>query len=248
MRHRLIYAVHDLHYISNRKHCANYRADFEAIMYAITFIAESQKYCSHMANFTEALSVLKALRNSKLPKLSWAISQPSQCCDLVYIWIPVNCCVPGSENADKLAKFGAKSNQPLNNLRQRMVTMYNLLSRAEYCTHVRLRSGLIRLNAYMHNMKMSKSPKCSCTTKKSDIKAHTTSVPTFRTAPKRSVQHAAHLSKNYMGMLMTVHTMKRLLVVSGRYSIKTAISLIVSGSYSMNTAKLCTCSFLQRQH
>lgn len=49
------------------KYCIYYRAaQVEAIMEEITLIAVSQEDCSHVVILTESMSVLGAIRNSKL--------------------------------------------------------------------------------------------------------------------------------------------------------------------------------------
>jgi ribonuclease HI len=159
------------------KHCTNYRAEVEAIMQAITLIEESQEDCSHVVVLTDALSVLEALNNCRLPELSRAVSHVSHGRELALQWIPAHCGVPGNEQADSLAKLGAKRDQPQNTVRhEEKVTLikalmkpktaqddYHLLTRAEQVALVRLRTGHNRLNAHMHDkLKLSKSPLCSC--------------------------------------------------------------------------------------
>jgi len=67
---------------------------------------------------TDTLSVLQTLTNNKLPHLAKAMQLLlSNNCRLTLQWIPAHCGVPGNEQKDTLAKQGAQTVQPGDNLR-----------------------------------------------------------------------------------------------------------------------------------
>ncbi len=65
-----------------------------------------------MVILTDALSVLQALGNVKIPSLSRQLHTLCQKRRMSLQWILAHCVVPGNEKADKLAKLGAKGDQP----------------------------------------------------------------------------------------------------------------------------------------
>ena len=146
-------------------------------MQALTIIKESTEDCSRVVIITDALSVLEALLNCKLPSLSRILGQLCNTRRMALQWIPAHCGIPGNEKADKLAKHGAGGIQPQNNISyEEKVTViktmmkrrpakddYHLLDRQEQVTIFRLRTGHNRLNAHMHSkFKLCPSPQCSC--------------------------------------------------------------------------------------
>ena len=157
--------------------CSNYRAESEALMNAVKMVKDSVQQSSQVVFLTDALSVIQALTSNKLPQLAKALQQLSVNCRVALQWIPAHCGVPGNELADKLAKQGAKAEQPHASVSYReKVTIiktlmrprqekdaYHLLSRPEQVIMVRLRSGHNRLNAHMHTqLKLVPSPVCPC--------------------------------------------------------------------------------------
>ena len=150
--------------VATGKHCTNYKAEVEAIMQALTIIKESTEDCSQVIILTDALSVLEALLNCKLPSLSRILGQLCNTRRMALQWIPAHCGIPGNEKADKLAKHGAGGIQPQNNISYKekvtvIKTMmkrkpakddYHLLERQEQVTIFRLRTCHNRLNAHMH--------------------------------------------------------------------------------------------------
>jgi len=158
-------------------HCSNYKAESEALIQATAMIKDSTEKSSQVAFFTDALSVLEALTNSKVPQLANALQTLSTSCRVILQWIPAHCGVPGNEMADKLAKQGAQSEQPNASVSyQEKVTIiktlmkprqekdaYHLLDRPDQVKMVRLRSGHNRLNAHMYKkFKLVPSPTCPC--------------------------------------------------------------------------------------
>ena len=130
-----------------------------------------------MVFLTDALSVLQALDNNKLPQLAKALQQLSTSCRVTLQWIPAHCGVPGNELADKLAKQGAQKEQLNADVSyQEKVTIiktlmrprqekdaFHQLSRPEQVIMVRLRSGHNRLNAHMYRkFKLVPAPTCPC--------------------------------------------------------------------------------------
>jgi len=126
---------------------------------------------------TDALSVLQALGNSKLPVMSRAPNKLSRNIIVSLQWIPAHCGVPGNETADRLAKLGARGDQPTNAITYEEKTTviksllkpktanddYHLLDRWEQVIIFRLRTGHTKLNAHMFaKFKLSQSPLCPC--------------------------------------------------------------------------------------
>ena len=68
---------------------------------------------SQVVLLTDALSVLQAMTNNKLPQLEQALHN-IKCLRTVLQWIPSHCGVKGNEEADKMAKLGAKGEQQNN--------------------------------------------------------------------------------------------------------------------------------------
>ena len=66
-----------------------------------------------MVFLTDALSVLQAVTNNKLPQLEQALHN-IKCLRTVLQWIPSHCSVEGNEEANKMAKLGAKGEQKNN--------------------------------------------------------------------------------------------------------------------------------------
>ena len=159
------------------KHCTNYRAETEALMQAASIVQTSDNNSYQVVFLSDALSVLQAFQNNKLPHLTEALQSVARDRRVVLQWIPAHCGVPGNEQADRLAKQGAKEEQPENSnsyseIRSiiRKLTMptrtrdeYHLLSREQQCVLVRLRTGHNRLNCHMaRKLKLVPSPTCPC--------------------------------------------------------------------------------------
>ena len=159
------------------KNSTNYRAETEALMRAASLIQKCDCDCEQVVFLTDALSVLQALQNSKLPSLASALYEVAKSRRVALQWIPAHCGVPGNERADRLAKDGASGEQPNNSttftekkniirtLRAPTTSRddYHLLSREQQSVLVRLRTGHNRLNSHMHRkLKLVPSPSCPC--------------------------------------------------------------------------------------
>ena len=96
------------------KHCTNYRAETEALMQAASIVQTSDNDFHQVVFLSDALSILQAFQNNKLPHLTEALQQVAHDRRVVLQWIPAHCGVPGNELADRLAKQGAKKEQPGN--------------------------------------------------------------------------------------------------------------------------------------
>ena len=98
------------------KHCTNYHAEASTLMHAATMIQTSENNCTQVVFLSDALSVLQAFQNNKLPSLFQALWQVAHTRRTVLQWILAHCGVPGNEQADTLAKRGAKMSQPNNSI------------------------------------------------------------------------------------------------------------------------------------
>ena len=73
---------------------------------------DSKKKSSMAVFLTDTLSVLQALTNNELPHLAKALQLLSNNYRVALQWIPAQYDVSGNEQADKLAKQGAQTEQP----------------------------------------------------------------------------------------------------------------------------------------
>ena len=159
------------------KHCPSYRAETEALIQATSIVQASDHDCKQVVFLSDALSVLQAYQIHKLPNLTKALQQVAATRRAVLQWIPAHCGISGNEQADTLAKKGARGEQHANNVSfsekktlTRVLTMprsqrddYHLLSRKQQVILVRLRIGHNRLNSHMHHkLKLAPSPTCPC--------------------------------------------------------------------------------------
>ena len=98
------------------KHCSNYRAETEALVQAASIVQASDHDCKLVVFLSDALSALQAYQNHKLPNLAKAQRQVAATRRAVLQWIPAHCGVWENEEADILAKEGARGEQHNNNV------------------------------------------------------------------------------------------------------------------------------------
>ena len=82
------------------KHCTNYHAKASTLMHAAIMIQTSENNCTQVVFLSDALSVLQAFQNNKLPSLSQALWKVTHTRRTVLQWIPAHCGVPGNERTD----------------------------------------------------------------------------------------------------------------------------------------------------
>ena len=159
------------------KHCSNYCAETEALIQAASIVQASEHECKQVVFLSDALSVLQAYQNHKLPNLAKALQQFAATSRAVLQWITAHCRTSGHKQADILAKEGAGGEQHTNNVSFsekktliRVLIMprsqrddYHLLSWNQQVVLVRLHTGHNRLNSHMHGkLKLESSPTCTC--------------------------------------------------------------------------------------
>ena len=157
------------------KHCSSYRAETEAIIQAASVVQASDHDCKQVVFLSDALSVLQAYQNHKLPNLTKALQQVAATRRAVLQWIPAHCGISGNEQADILAKEDARGEQHANNVNFnekktliRALTMprsqrddYHLMSQEQQVILVRLCIEHNRLNSHMQGkLKLTSSPTC----------------------------------------------------------------------------------------
>ena len=137
------------------KHCSNYHAETEALIQAAPIVQASDHDCKQVVFLSDTLSVLQAYQSHKLPNLTKALQQVAATRRAVLQWIPAHRGILGNEQADILAKKGARGEQHANNVSFsekktliRALTMtklqmddYHLLSQKQRVILVRLHSG-----------------------------------------------------------------------------------------------------------
>ena len=165
------------HAIPTRLFSSNYRAEIAALEEAASILKNHSKTSKYrVVLLTDAKSVLQALTSAKCPLIEQLLEVLCQLHSIaltVVQWIPGHSNIPGNDQADSLAKEGAKFPQIENDLdlpeiktitkstiRQRWnkehpnysrQDLYHLLSRPEQVTIFRLRTGHNRLSQIMHS-------------------------------------------------------------------------------------------------
>ena len=98
------------------KHCSNYRAETEALIQAASIVQASDHDCKQAVFLSDALSVLQAYQNHKLPNLAKALQQVAATKKAALQRIPVPCRISGNKQAGIFANEGARGEQHANNV------------------------------------------------------------------------------------------------------------------------------------
>ena len=178
---------------------SNYRAEIAAPEEPASILKNHSKTLKYrVVHLTDAKSVLQALTSAKCPlteRLLAALCQIHSIALTVVQWIPGHSNIPGNDQADSLAKEGAKLPQRENEIdlpeiktitkstiRQRWnkedpnysrQDQYHLLTRLEQVTILRLRTGHNRLKQHMHSkFKAETTPDCCFCKQATETTAH----------------------------------------------------------------------------
>ena len=73
------------------KHCSHYRAETEAFVQAASIVQASDHDCTIVVFLSDAISVLQAYQNHKLPNPTKALQQVAATRRAVLQWIPAHC-------------------------------------------------------------------------------------------------------------------------------------------------------------
>jgi hypothetical protein len=127
---------------------------------------------------TDARSALQALQSRKLLGLQLQLSHQCNQQKVTLQWIPSQCGVPGNEKVDRLAKEGAREEQPDSHVtyhqRKRMIRSirkppasiqddYQIMTRQEQAVIFCLKTGHNRLREHMYTkFKIGNSAMCTC--------------------------------------------------------------------------------------
>ena len=169
----------------------NFNAEAEALKVAALDINRNLGRAKpKVAIFTDALSVLQALQNSKkkdLNELVTALTRLAGCTAVTLQWIPAHCGIQGNEIADSLAKEAGQLEQVESKIsyadERTLITSrlsrkwnqehpsynqhdgYYSLERSEQVLLFRLRTGHNRLNDHMYRiLRIGRSVMCPCNT------------------------------------------------------------------------------------
>jgi len=196
-------------------HCTNYRSEEEALISAANIISCKAGPDDQVVFLTDALSVLQAIPNNKVPRLENAL-QNVKCLRTVVQWIPSHCGIEGNEEADRMAKLGAEDDQEENKVnpaemntiikslygRKKLRDRSDQLTRKGQVVIFRLRTGHCRLKQHLHQkFRVVPSPMCNCGTAEETVDHVLQNCKRFNTLRKEIWPHPVPLQEKLHGTL-----------------------------------------------